>query len=59
MKRSTRDRAKGKFHELKGKVKQKVGRATNKPNLEAEGRGERIGGKIRQKIGDVEKILGM
>jgi uncharacterized protein YjbJ (UPF0337 family) len=59
MKRSTRDRAKGKFHELNGKVKQKVGRATNKPNLEAEGRGERIGGKIRQKIGDVEKILGM
>jgi uncharacterized protein YjbJ (UPF0337 family) len=59
MKRSTRDRAKGKFHELKGKVKQKVGRATNKPNLEAEGRGERIGGKIRKKIGDVEKILGM
>jgi uncharacterized protein YjbJ (UPF0337 family) len=59
MKRSTRDRAKGKFHELKGKVKEKVGRATNKPNLEAEGQSERIGGKIRKKIGEVEKLLGV
>jgi uncharacterized protein YjbJ (UPF0337 family) len=59
MKRSTKDRAKGKFHELKGKVKEKVGRATNKPNLEAEGQGERIGGKIRKKIGEMEKLLGV
>jgi uncharacterized protein YjbJ (UPF0337 family) len=59
MKRSTRDKAKGKFHELKGKVKEKVGRATHKPNLEAEGKGEKIGGKIRKKIGEVEKIVGL
>ena len=58
MKESTRDKAKGKFHEVKGKVKQKVGRATKNPTMEAEGRGEAIGGKIRKKIGQVEKVLG-
>jgi uncharacterized protein YjbJ (UPF0337 family) len=59
MKQSMKDKAKGKFHEVKGKVKQKVGRATNNPTLEAEGRGEEIGGKIRKKIGQVEKALGV
>ena len=59
MKRSTKDKAKGKFHELKGKVKQKVGRATKNANLEAEGTGEEAGGRLRKKIGQVEKILGL
>jgi len=58
MKRSTKDKAKGKFHEVKGKVKVKLGRMTNNPDLEAEGLGEKIGGKVRQKIGQVEKVLG-
>jgi uncharacterized protein YjbJ (UPF0337 family) len=58
MKESTKDKAKGKFHEVKGKVKEKVGRATNNPNLEAEGSGEKIGGKILKKIGEVEKVVG-
>jgi uncharacterized protein YjbJ (UPF0337 family) len=59
MKPSTKDKAKGKFHEVKGKIKEKVGRATNNPNLEAEGQGEKIGGKVRKKIGQVEKALGL
>ena len=58
MKQSTEDQIKGKFHEVKGKVKEKVGRGTNNPNLEAEGQGEKIGGKVRKKIGQVEKALG-
>jgi uncharacterized protein YjbJ (UPF0337 family) len=57
MKQSTKHRAKGKFHELKGKVKETVGRATNDPDLEAEGLGEKIGGKVLKKIGQVEKAL--
>ena len=57
MKQSTKDKAKGKFHELKGKVKEKVGRATNNPDLEAEGQVEKIGGKVQKKIGQVEKVL--
>jgi uncharacterized protein YjbJ (UPF0337 family) len=57
MKPSTDDKAKGTFHEVKGKVKETVGRATNNPELEAEGLGENIGGKVQKKIGQVEKIL--
>ena len=58
MKRSTKDKAKGKFHEVKGKAKETVGRATNDSDLEAEGLGEKIGGKIQKKIAQVEKVLG-
>jgi uncharacterized protein YjbJ (UPF0337 family) len=58
MKQSTKDTAKGKFHEVKGKVKEKVGRATNNPDLEAEGLVEKIGGKVQKKIGQAKKVLG-
>lgn len=58
MKDSTKDKAKGQFHEVKGQVKKAVGQATNDPNLAAEGQGEKIGGKILKKIGEVEKVLG-
>jgi uncharacterized protein YjbJ (UPF0337 family) len=58
MKQSTEDKAKGTFHEVKGKVKEKVGRVTNNPDLEAEGQVEKIGGKVQKKIGQVEKVLG-
>jgi uncharacterized protein YjbJ (UPF0337 family) len=57
MKQSTKDKAKGKFHEVKGKVKEKVGRATKNPDLEAEGQVEKIGGKVQKKIGQAEKVL--
>jgi uncharacterized protein YjbJ (UPF0337 family) len=59
MKKSAKDKAKGRFHEVKGKVKQRFGRATNNPMLEAEGRGEAIGGKVQKKIARVEKVLGL
>jgi uncharacterized protein YjbJ (UPF0337 family) len=58
MKPSTKDKAQGTFHEVKGKVKEKVGRATNNPDLEAEGQVEKIGGKVQKKIGQVKKVLG-
>jgi len=57
MKQSTEDKAKGKFHEVKGKVKEKVGRATNNPDLESEGQIEKAGGKIQKKVGQVENVL--
>ena len=59
MKQSTEDKAKGTFHEEKGKVKEKVGQVTNNPDLEDEGQVEKIGGKVQKKIGQVEKILGI
>jgi uncharacterized protein YjbJ (UPF0337 family) len=57
MKQSTEDRAEGKLHEVKGKVKEKIGRATNNPRLAAEGQDEKIGGKVQKQIGQVEKVL--
>jgi uncharacterized protein YjbJ (UPF0337 family) len=57
MKQSTRDEAKGKFHEVKGKIKEKIGRATNNPNREAEGQDEKVAGKIQNKIGQVDRVF--
>ncbi len=50
MKQSSKDQAKGKLHEVKGKVKAKLGRATKNPNLEAEGEAEQMGRTVQKKI---------
>ena len=57
MKPSTTDQVKGKFHEVKGDVKQKAGQVTNNPDLEAEGRAEKLTGKVQKKIGQIEKVF--
>jgi uncharacterized protein YjbJ (UPF0337 family) len=57
MKQSTTDKVRGEFHEVKGKVKERVGRATNNPDLEDEGTGEKIAGRIQKKVGQVEKVI--
>jgi uncharacterized protein YjbJ (UPF0337 family) len=57
MSEGTKDEVKGKFHEVKGTVKEKVGRATNNPDLEDEGTAEKVGGKIQKKVGQVEKVI--
>ena len=58
MKPSTKDQAEGKFHEVKGKIKEKLGKATKNTNIENEGTSERVAGKVQKKIGQVEKVLG-
>jgi uncharacterized protein YjbJ (UPF0337 family) len=58
MKPSTEDEIAGKVHEVKGTIKQKVGKLTNDPDLEGEGIGEKIAGKVRKNIGKLEKALG-
>jgi uncharacterized protein YjbJ (UPF0337 family) len=57
MKPSTKDDAAGKFHEMKGKVKEKAGQLTNDRDLEAEGLVEKAAGKVQGIIGQVEKDL--
>ena len=47
----------GKVHEVKGKIKQKVGQLTNDRTLEAKGVVENIAGKIQKKIGQVQKAV--
>ena len=58
MKDSTKDQVQGKTHEVKGAVKEKIGHATNNPDLEAEGQDEKVAGKVQKKVGEVEKVLG-
>ena len=58
IKPSTKDQMEGKFHDVKGKVKEKAGQLTNDPDLEADGQAEEISGKVQTKIGQVKKVLG-
>jgi uncharacterized protein YjbJ (UPF0337 family) len=57
MSSSAQDQAEGKFHEVKGKVKEKVGQFANNPDLEAEGQDEKLAGKVQKKVGQIEKVF--
>jgi len=57
-KASTKDEMKGKAHEIKGRVKQKVGQITDNPRLQDEGQDEEVGGKVQKKVGQVKKVFG-
>jgi uncharacterized protein YjbJ (UPF0337 family) len=57
MKPSTTDQVEGKFHEVKGKVKEKAGQLTHNPGLQAEGIVELAAGKVQGILGQVEKSL--
>jgi uncharacterized protein YjbJ (UPF0337 family) len=58
MKPSTDNKATGKFHEVKGAIKQKAGELTKNPNLEADGRAEKNAGKVQKAVGKIEKAVG-
>jgi uncharacterized protein YjbJ (UPF0337 family) len=47
----------GKMDELKGKVKQGVGKATNNPNLQGEGVVDETKGKVKQGYADVKDAI--
>ena len=50
--------AEGKMHQVKGKIKETVGKVVGNPDLETEGKIEKLGGKVQEKIGQVEKVVG-
>jgi uncharacterized protein YjbJ (UPF0337 family) len=58
MKPSTQDRTEGKLHEVKGRVKEEIGKATNDPDLEVSGKVEKNAGKVQNWIGRAEKAVG-
>ena len=55
---STKDQVKGKAHEMKGKIKQKAGRALNIFEMEEEGVEEEMAGKVQEKVGQIKKVFG-
>jgi uncharacterized protein YjbJ (UPF0337 family) len=58
MKPSSKDEVAGTIHGVKGAAKEKVGRLTHNPDLEAEGKVEKVAGRVQKKIGQVKKVLG-
>jgi len=54
---STQNEIKGKIHEVKGAVKQKVGQITDNPKLEIEGAAENAAGHIQNKLGQMQKVV--
>jgi len=58
MKGSTKDMVEGKFHEIKGKIKEIVGETVNSPKLAIEGRNEKIAGFVQEKFGKAKKTVG-
>ena len=57
MKNSSINQAKGKMREIKGRVKEGFGVATNNPDMEGRGKGERIAGKVQRKVGEAQQLL--
>jgi uncharacterized protein YjbJ (UPF0337 family) len=57
MKRSTKNRVRGKIRQLKGKAKEKAGRAQGNARLEAEGLGDQIDGTMQELGGQIQKRL--
>jgi len=58
MKSSNQDKAEGSAKDLKGKVKESVGKATGDKSLQARGNADQAAGKIQKKTGDVKKVFG-
>ena len=57
MEESTKDKIEGKINDLTGKVKEKVGEATNNPDLHDEGQDDQLKGKVQNKVGDIKKVF--
>ena len=57
MKSSNQDKAEGTMKDLKGKVKEGVGDATDNPALRDEGQVDQAEGKIQKKAGDIKKVF--
>jgi uncharacterized protein YjbJ (UPF0337 family) len=58
MKSGTRDETGGRWHKVKGKIKEIAGKLSDDPKLEAEGTNEKIAGKVQEKIGQVKNFVG-
>lgn len=57
MKSGNRDKAEGKLHQTKGKVKEIVGDIAGDHDLEVEGKAENAAGKLQEKLGEVKKVV--
>jgi uncharacterized protein YjbJ (UPF0337 family) len=57
MKTSTKDKIEGSFHQVKGTIKEQVGKVTNDRTLKAEGNSEKRAGQVQQRIGHAKEAV--
>jgi uncharacterized protein YjbJ (UPF0337 family) len=57
MKTSTEDKIHGSFHELKGTIKEQVGKVTNDSTLKVEGKAEMTAGKVQRRLGNAKDAV--
>ncbi len=58
MKSSEHDKAEGSGKDLKGSIKEGVGKVSGNESLEAEGKADQAEGTVQKKVGDVKKVFG-
>ena len=56
--RMNKDELKGKDEKAKGYIKEQVGKATDDPDLEAEGTGQRVAGAVQENVGKARRKVG-
>jgi uncharacterized protein YjbJ (UPF0337 family) len=57
MKPSTKDKIIGETDEIKGKVKEGLGKLTGNRDLEEEGKDDQVKGSVRKKVGEIKKVF--
>ena len=57
MKSSTKDKIEGETDEIKGKVKEGLGKLTGNRALEEEGKDDQLEGAVRKKVGEIKKVF--
>ena len=57
LRNSSKDRAKGKALEMRGKVKEAAGKATKNRDLQDEGTVDKAAGKVQNKLGQVKRVF--
>ena len=57
MEESTKDKIQGNVNQATGTAKEKIGQATNDPDMQDEGTMEKLKGKVQEKVGDIKKVF--
>lgn len=57
MKSGTTNQIEGAVHEVRGTIKENVGRVLHDRELRNKGQTEQVAGKVQKKVGQIEKVL--
>jgi len=57
MKSSTKDKIKGEKDNIKGDIKEGLGKLTDNRELEEEGKDDQLKGKAKKKLGEIKEVF--